>query len=264
MTPKALDSVDGSRWTREEHLLAFRLYCRLPFGKLHHRNPEIVGLARMLGRTPSSVAMKLSNFASLDPALRERGIRGLASASKGVRDVWDEFAVAPENLAFEAARIEGDRIGIRIEEVAEVRDRDLPPSGTEREAMLRIRVGQNFFRRRVLAAYEGRCCVTGLMASELLVASHIVPWSEDVPRRLDVRNGLCLNALHDRAFDRGLMWVDERLAVRFAPRLRDRVAHPSEAVEWLTRFEGRPLLLPEHFAPDPELLRQHRAACGGG
>lgn len=61
------------RWTREQRLIAFALYCRTPFGKMHSRNPEIIKLAQLLGRTPGSLAMKLVNFASLDPAITSTG-----------------------------------------------------------------------------------------------------------------------------------------------------------------------------------------------
>jgi hypothetical protein len=64
---------NSKKWTPEQLKLAFFLYCQLPFGKLHSRNPEIVKLARIIGRTPSAVAMKLVNFASLDPAIINTG-----------------------------------------------------------------------------------------------------------------------------------------------------------------------------------------------
>jgi putative restriction endonuclease len=54
-------------WTREELILALNLYLKLPFGKLHSGNPEIIHLAYLLGRTPGSIAMRLNNFASVDP-----------------------------------------------------------------------------------------------------------------------------------------------------------------------------------------------------
>ena len=68
-------------WTREELILAINLYCKLPFGKLHSRNPEIINLAKLIGRTANSVAYKLVNFASLDPSLKARGIKGAANAT---------------------------------------------------------------------------------------------------------------------------------------------------------------------------------------
>jgi len=65
--------MTAARWTRSQLKLAFYLYCQLPFGKLHQRNPEVIKLAGEIGRTASAVAMKLVNFASLDPAIRASG-----------------------------------------------------------------------------------------------------------------------------------------------------------------------------------------------
>ena len=64
-------------WTRDEHILAFNLYCKIPFGRQHSRAPEIIGLAKLLGRSTGSVALKLNNFSRLDPELKARGIKGI-------------------------------------------------------------------------------------------------------------------------------------------------------------------------------------------
>ena len=69
------------------------------------------------------------------------------------------------------------------------------------------RVGQRLFRDAVLTAYNARCCITGLAVYRLLVAGHIMPWREDPSQRLNPANGLCLSALHDRAFDIGLITI---------------------------------------------------------
>ena len=79
------------KWTREHFLIALNLYCKLPFGKLHKGNPIIVETAAKMGRTPSSLAMKLVNFASLDPVQQARGIRGLQGATKQDKTMWAEF-----------------------------------------------------------------------------------------------------------------------------------------------------------------------------
>ena len=73
-------------WTRDQLLLALRLYMRLPFGKLHRLNPEIIELAAQIGRTPDALSMKACNFATLDPALQARGIRGLSNLSNADRE----------------------------------------------------------------------------------------------------------------------------------------------------------------------------------
>lgn len=254
--------TERKNWSREEHILAFNLYCRIPFGTIHMHNPHIIELARLLGRSVGAVSFKLSNFARLDPALQARGIRGHEHGAKGEEEIWREFAEHPEALVFESERLLAERLGKPLEEVAEIDTTDIPIVGTEREATLRVRVNQSFFRRRVLSAYNFRCCVTGLGVPDLLVAGHIVPWADDAANRLNPRNGLCLNALHDKAFDRRLMWVEDDLTVRFAPGLRKAAKDRDVTLGWVLGFEGRPLLLPDKFSPDTALLRRHAERCG--
>lgn len=79
------------KWTREHFLIALNLYCKLPFGQLHKGNPIIKEVAAKMGRTPSSLSMKLCNFASLDPVQQARGIKGLAGATKQDREMWVGF-----------------------------------------------------------------------------------------------------------------------------------------------------------------------------
>lgn len=251
----------NNNWTREEHIIAFNLYSQIPFGTIHIRNPKIIELAQLLGRSVGSVSYKLANFSRLDPALQLRGIKGLAHGAKGEEQVWDEFAGNPEGLAFESARLFAQREGKTVEEAAEIETDDLPPPGKEREAIVRVRVNQAFFRRRVLSAYEFRCCVTGLSLQPLLVASHIVSWAEDPKHRLNPRNGLCLNSLHDRAFDCHLMWIEKDFTIRISKRLRTKDKASSAAASWLLSFDRQPLVLSGKFHPDPELLARHAAKC---
>lgn len=70
-------------WSHDELVIACGLYFTLPFGQMHSRNPNIIEVAGLLGRTPSSLAMKLVNLASLDPAHQARGVRGLAGHTTG-------------------------------------------------------------------------------------------------------------------------------------------------------------------------------------
>ncbi len=248
-------------WSREEHILAFNLYSQIPFGTIHVRNPKIQQLAQLLGRSVGSVSYKLANFARLDPALQARGIRGASHGAKGEEEVWQEFASDAESLAFESQRLMAQRLGKTVTEYAEVETQDLPKAGLEREAIVRLRVNQNFFRRRVLSAYNHRCCITGLAVPALLTASHIVPWASDSLNRLNPRNGLCLNALHDRAFDRGLLWVDDDCIVRLSKRLRNGSMGDFGEAKWFYECDGQPLRLPTILRPDPLLLRAHALAA---
>ncbi len=84
-----MTSNAGKRWSREDLILAFNLYCKTAFGRIHMRNPEIVELAGILGRSPGAVSYKLVNFARLDPGLEARGIRGMPHGAKGEIEIWD-------------------------------------------------------------------------------------------------------------------------------------------------------------------------------
>jgi putative restriction endonuclease len=80
-------------WIREELILSLNLYLKLNFGQLHSRNPEIINLAKLIGRTSGAVAMRLNNFASVDPYHKKRGIKGLDGGIKQVQPIWDEFII---------------------------------------------------------------------------------------------------------------------------------------------------------------------------
>jgi putative restriction endonuclease len=245
-------------WTREEHILAFNLYCKIPFGRQHSRAPEIIELAELLHRSANSVALKLNNFSRLDPELQARGIKGMTHGAKGEIEVWRNFENDPEALAFESERLVAQFTGRKLEEVAEIDERELPKEGLERERMVRVRVNQHFFRAAVLSAYDYKCCVTGLAVPELLVASHIVPWATDPKQRMNPRNGLCLNALHDRAFDRSLMFIGGDMTVRFREKLlRSEKRNPG--LDWLLGYEGKPICMPRKFRPDEALLLLHQS-----
>ena len=80
--------TEPRRWTREELLVVLNLYEKLRFGQFHSRQPVVVEVAEKMRRTPGSLAMKLSNLASLDPKLQARGIAGLKGASNLDKAVW--------------------------------------------------------------------------------------------------------------------------------------------------------------------------------
>jgi hypothetical protein len=253
-------------WTREELIVAFNLYCKLPFGQLHRNNPTIIELARVLERTPSSVAMKLCNFASFDPTHRKRGIRGLRHTAKSDEAIWHEFNNSWEQLAIESEqavlRLRGTTVEqLPLAESATVKEtvEELFPSvpgQTEAERLTRVRLRQSFFRQTILASYRNCCCVCSLPCEVLLVASHIIPWATRPDLRVNPRNGLCLCALHDRAFDRGLLTVNARFRVHISTRIRHYL--PNDVLSRMfMRFQERQIKLPEKFKPDPSFLEFH-------
>jgi putative restriction endonuclease len=257
------------KWTREHFLIALNLYCKLPFGKLDKGNPLIIDVAERMGRTPSSLAMKLCNFASLDPVQKARGIRGLPGATPLDREMWDEFRDHPATLAPESEQLLHDLFTadddrevdfldgkkVRLE-----RSRTLyaPAGPTESIATTKVRRGQQFFRQSILNAYGVRCCISGINVPSLLVASHIKPWSDFADTRLDPRNGLCLSTLHDAAFDCGLITLDESLRVVLSKRLKAHFPQPALEQNFVP-FVGQAIRLPDKLAePNAEFLSYHR------
>ena len=252
-------------WQREELLLALNLYCRLPFGQYHSRNPEIIKLAEFIDRTPDAVAMKLSNFASFDPYHQSRGIKGLQNVSQADRDIWDEFNSNWDDLAVESETAYAQILG-EIDLVTEITATETPESieevvrfsgSTEIERQVKVRLGQGFFRRVILTSYGSKCCVCGMPISELLIASHIIPWRDDENLRVNPHNGLCLCVLHDKGFDRGYFTVGESYEVVIGKAIRQYL--PNSAVHnGFKVYEGQTIALPDKFIPDQGFLMIHR------
>jgi predicted restriction endonuclease len=265
------DMAKGKPWTHDELMVAMNLYCKLPFGQLRHGNPLVIEVAEKLGRTPSSLSMKLCNLASLDPYHQARGIKGLSGASRADREIWAEFNADWGRLGTESE----EKIQALLGQSDEAdQERGAPGNKNEREfgakmpsnaptgptegiTTIKVRLGQSFFRKSVLASYNCRCCITGNPIPELLVASHILPWSEYPEHRLNPRNGLRLAQTQDAAFDKGLVTFDEDYRLVLSPYLRDFLPNEALARNFLD-YEGKRMDMPGKFLPDEGFLREHR------
>lgn len=248
-------------WTPEQSKLAFYLYCQMPFGKLHSRNPDVIRFAKLIGRTANALAMKLNNFASLDPAITGTGRKGLTGASTLDREVWGEFHVDWDELAVECAalleRLHASAVSAFDQSASSHDVFDISDySGETRKAFALQRVRQNFFRRAVLSSYHGECCISGVSNPRLLIASHIVPWSVDKANRLNPRNGLCLSAIHDRAFDSFLFTLSDDWRVVLSETMRATKDQFLRDVFWPT--EGKQIQLPDKFVPERAFVAYHR------
>lgn len=243
----------GRLWSRDELLLAINLYCRLPFGHIDKGNSQVLALAALIGRSPSSVAWKLANFAYLDPSL-DRG--GAAHVSRLDRAVWNEFLADWDGLVEESEALWSQIVSDTSDQPT--RSPVLAPEApTDALSLRRQRTKQAFFRQMVCSAYDMRCCITGLAVPGLLVAGHIVPWSADAANRLNPRNGLCLNVLHHAALDQGLITVSEDHRVQVSSHLST-TDSPSAEQDLLVRYQGTQLAMPSRFRPDASFLRYHR------
>lgn len=225
------------------------LYLRLDFGRFHARNPQIIALADRIARTPSAVALKLTNLAALDESLPQKGMAHVSAAD---RAVWAEFLAVPDKVlaAFAAqTTAAATPVGDGFDE----RQAAFAARQTEsRSAVVTPRIGQSFFREVILTSYRGRCALTGNDDLRLLTASHIVGWAEDTALRVNPANGICLNALHDRAFDRHLITFDEDYRLKIAADV------PPDARRALANVESGRLEMPARFLPDQGFLDRHR------
>lgn len=257
------NSVNNKLWTREQVLVALNLYCQLPFGKMHKGNPQIIKISNLIGRTPDALAMKLTNLASLDPQITETGRKGLSGCSKLDKEVWAEFQKSPEVVGYESQSIMDQLVHQEtdIEDLSSEADTDalIPSYFSEcTTTTVQVRVKQSFFRKSVLSSYDGRCCMTGISDTRLLVASHIVPWRSDENNRLNPSNGLCLSSLHDKAYDCGLISVTPDFVIKVSTQLQKQEGSPL-ARDYLMGMDGESICLPKKFVPTREFLEYHHS-----
>ncbi|MBC7817583.1 MAG: HNH endonuclease [Planctomycetaceae bacterium] len=198
--------------------------------------------------------MKCCNIASLDPSQQARGIKGLQKTSRLDAEIWNEFASTPEQVGYdsELAFSRFTKTSLRVSRSVEWEN----IQGIDKQVVTKVRVNQHLFRSIILAGYRFQCAVCGLPIQRLLVASHIVPWSADKSVRMNPCNGLCLCALHDRAFDTGVLAITPDYQILIDPDASKFGA--SQAVErFLVAYSGKRIALPDRWLPDPQLLVRH-------
>lgn len=261
--------MSGTRWSREETLIVLGLYVSMPPSgrKNWDKTDDVVtSIAAHMGRTPDAVIFKIANLKASDP--NRPGI-GFVNVSRLDREIMESYLDDPDgtiaacsealgrcgfsftggcSLEFDSGDTNQAGRGRGLEQVI----------GIERAALVKQRVNQGYFRRVLLDNYRGRCCVSGISVPALLVASHIKPWAVSSPQeKASVRNGLLLNALCDKAFDRGLMTVLPDYTVRVSSKL----PHTAENERWIFSLDGTGIALPDDPSretwPDKELLRYH-------
>lgn len=244
-------------WSRNEFILALNLYYKLPFGKLHTRTPEVQKLAKLLDRTASSIALRLTNFAACDPYIIATGRKGMTAGKEQCLPYWNEFANDRENLLFESERILAELQGTTVEQKFQAALLDINDyTGEEKIREVATRVNQSIFREKVLSNYEYKCAITGIDIPQLLVASHIIPWSVNKEERLNPANGICLSSLYDSAFDRGLIGFDKNYKVVLSDRLQENFEKPYYN-NYFGSIDGLQMALPEDFKPDIKFLEWH-------
>lgn len=249
---------EGQRlWTREEFILVLNLYLKLPFGKFDAKTKEVKELALLIDRTPGAVSMRLSNFASVDPFHQERGIAGLTGGGKQVKPFWDEFMSNKEALLFESERLLAERENRTLDEKFQPELVELKNlTGENKLRLVQTRVNQATFRKIVLANYNNKCAISGLGIPELLVASHIVPWSANEKERLNPENGIALSPLYDKAFDLGFLGINKKFEIILSQQLLKSKKEAS-IIKHFISIEGTKISLPGKYLPKKDFLEYH-------
>lgn len=245
----------NNNWTREETIIAFNVYCKIPFKDSNKNHPMIIKYAKLIGRSPSALNMKVGNIGRLDPKLKERGIVGLSHGSKIEQIVWDEFYQNPAKFAYESESLIAKYSQRNIEDITNIEINDLP-NGEERLRMVKTRVNQAFFRSTVLSSYNNACCISGIGNSELLEACHIVDWATDEENRINPENGLCLNTLLHRAYDKYLMAITPDYEVIISGEFLESTKKESFR-EYLIGINGKSINMPTRFFPNKDFLDIH-------
>jgi putative restriction endonuclease len=249
--------MERKLWTREELILVFNLYLKLPFGKMHTRTPEIIEMANLIGRTVNSIAIRLTNFAACDPYHQDRGVKGMVGGIKQCQPIWDEFFGNKELLIFESENILAQKENLTIESKFDEILFDIKDlKGEIKLREVKTRVNQNVFRQIVVANYSGKCAITGIDLQELLFASHIIPWAKNEVERLNPENGICLSALYDKAFDKGLIAVNESYHILISDKLKKK-KQADYYGKYFAPIENQLLISPQKYFPKKEFIQYH-------
>ena len=253
---------DGKKWTWEETLIAFELYSRIPYSKISGNNAEVIKTALLLKRKPGAVAKKLFNIAAHDPKQLSRGVSGLSHSSKLDKEIWERFEENSFEISVDSKKAISKLAGVSIDTMIDNEGDSLIvemfPYGEDREVATNVRIGQYFFRGAVLSAYHRKCCITGISEAKLLIASHIKPWkvSDIRKERTNPRNGLCLNALHDKAFDQGLITLNDKYELIMSDRIMA-CDMDDDTRDWFISYKGKQIDLPDKFLPDKDFIHYH-------
>lgn len=138
-------------------------------------------------------------------------------------------------------------------------ERNLSKSEFTEEVFIR----GSLFKREVPKIYSFSCAISGMQLSTLknismIDACHIVPFSESYDDTIG--NGIALSPNLHRAFDRGLISIDENYKVLVSSSFKENLNSPFS----IRQFEGTQILLPkkENLYPSQVNLKNHRARFG--
>ena len=245
-------------WNRNQLILALNLYWKTPYNKISgSSNEEIKELAPIIGKSPAAVAFMLMNFTALDKERQDELKKGKRPPGKLAIELWTEYLGKWEELTNDSITILENTSKEATSKFFKTDWEFKNTEGVDKERFVKTRVNQGEFRRRILASYNEKCCITNIDIPSLLTASHIIPWSRNKQERLNPRNGLCLNSIHDKAFDKGLITITNDYTVK----LSDSILAKKKDIsiqKYFLAYQNQKILLPDRFIPSIEFLEYHQ------
>jgi putative restriction endonuclease len=250
-------------WSREEFMLVMNLYTKLRYGQFNYRNAEIIKLAKLIDKTPGAVAFKLVHLSRQDPKHRDR-VKGLANPGKNAIEIYREFENNWAEMLYESEVLLAKYQNKTIEEVflgkGELKKINTEvlegKQGIDIQRLVKTRVNQSLFRKIIVNNYSNACAICGLDIESLLVASHIIKWSENQTQRLNPSNGLCLCNIHDKAFEVGFIGIQKDYKIIVSKEL-DVIKEKETFIALFKRHENKSIILPDKFYPNISFLEEH-------
>ena len=226
-------------WSREDIIIAYALYCVTPLGKINPSNKVIQQVADIIPHSVASIVMRMRNFRYIDPKVSS----GLKNVAKADRMIYEEFKHDWGSLSLEAETL----TGLAIFDSSPLQGAKPLSSLTNHGRVSRER---HFFKQAVLSFCNPTSFISGCALPQMLVASHIKPYSQcrSEADRVSPDNGICLNTFYDKAFDRGLITITPSMKIYVSPIILD---SPQDAftARWLASLDGM------IFPPPPDFRR---------
>ncbi len=257
-------ATDRTHWTREEFILVMNLYTKIRYGQFNYRNSEVIKLANLIGKSSGAVAYKLVHLSSQDPYHKNRGIKGLDNPGKNAIEIYNEFRNNWDEMLYESevllAKYQNktiEEVYLEKEEIKKITSDVLAgKQGNDVQRLVKTRINQSLFRKIIVSNYSNTCAICGLNIENLLVASHIIKWSENQSQRLNPENGLCLCNIHDKAFEVGYIGIQNDYKISVSKELHQ-IKDKETYTALFERHENQSIILPDKFYPNILFLEEH-------
>ena len=256
--------MDRQLWSRDEFILVMNLYTKIRYGQFNANNSEVKKLASLIGKTPGAVAYKLVHFAGLDPFHKERGIKGLANPGKKAVDIYNEFQENWNEMLYESEVLLAKKQNTTVEKIFfseqefETIEKNIigEKKGLDVKRLVKTRVNQALFREIVTNNYSNTCAICGINLPQLIIASHILKWSDHENERLNPTNGICFCNTHDKAFELGLIGINAGYEILISKKLNE-ISDKKTLQVVFQRHEKTQLIMPDKYFPNKDFLDIH-------